>query len=593
MKKRILLSLLIIAIITVITIGITSAFFIDEEKSENNTAQAGTFDINDEGTWTKTYTMSAMYPGQDAQEIDFVLRNMGSLPMRVWITIKNVSNEENGITDSEQDWYSVNGGPKNDVDSVMVYALNVDGNLALEQEAGITVGQIKDYYVNLVKTDQPFEENDGDGILRPGHTITVNQKFYLLPSTRDWAQSDIMTFEIEILAQQVDAQEPIKQLSFMQNKFISGDWHAISDEKVGVLKYDSSAEEFNYDFIGRGLIVGRSYNLVYSPDPWAEQRRVLTNIMVADGNGEIDTLNQSIDVGDLPVAGGDDNYPYGAKIWLVTSKMLSSISAGDYSTLGWGDTEKWLWDNWPGLIRYEQSTDGNLSTTETVNFTDLNSSPQFGLSPYDNYDYSTANVSFVYDTPALSKLSGTITATGLKPDMTYQTKFIGKPICDDASGSDSASEYIGYKGRWTVLGIPCSGAGCNRTDAQYEANKALPDGHVDKECIAGYLVWDYFTADNSGAVTKIIETANSYHVLWCSGGTCGQSNNSQLSIQDPYPTCAPSDVNGEIERFTCNGLVLDNGNYDLDMVLTEESFHQATYGVWTTVMGTDINFEIE
>ena len=584
--KKIIFTLGIIIAIGGIILGATNAYFADIEKSENNTAVAGTFDIDDEGTWTKSYAVSDIYPGEAPREIEFTLRNKGNLPMRVWMVIRNVSNEENGVSDSEQDYY--NGGPaKNDIDSVMVYALEVDGNLALEQEAGITVSQIKEHYVNLVKTDKPFKENDGDGILYPEHTIQIAQKFYLPPETENWAQSDIMSFEIEILAQQVDAQEPIKQLSFIQNK---EDALFETDGVIGVLKYDSYAEEFNYDFIATNLDPNIKYDLIYYGDDWAgDHPGYAINHGFPNSDGILvfsDSENIGIDLPQLP----DTNHPYGAKIWLVKS---SYYNRENRSVNSW-TPDGWLFDNWPGLIRYTKSTDGNPSQPETVNFTDLGASPQFGLSPYDNYDYSQADVNFAYDTPALSKLSGTITATELKPNMTYQTKFIGKPTCAyGISGNDSASEYIGYKGRWTCLDCVCSGAGCNRTDAAYEANKALPDGHGDKECIAGYLAWDYFTADNSGNVSKTIQTANSYHVLWCSGGTCGQSNNSQLSIQSPYPTCAENDVNGEIERFTCDGLVLDTGIYDLDFVLTEESFHQSTYGVWTTVMGTDINFEIE
>jgi len=597
-KRRTLvfISLLIIVIIAGITIGITGAFFADEEKSANNIVQAGTFDIDGEGTFVKTYIFTGIYPGKDAEEINFTLKNKGSLPMRVWMTIKNVSNEENGISDSEQDWYDndINGGPKNDVDSAMVYALDVDGNLALEQEAGITVSQIKDYYIGLVKLDIGITP-PSYGILESGESIIVNQKFYLPVATENWAQSDIMSFEIEVLARQISAQEPIKQLSFIQNKDTGDDWALIRDERIGVLKYDSLAETFNYDFIGRGLTVGEEYNLIYYPDPWGNSKTVtvLSDIMVADGKGEVNNTGQSLDAGDLPII-NDDNYLYGAKIWLVRSDQLSNTNIGSSGALSWGDQANWLFDNWPGLIRYTQSTDGNPSQSQTVYFNDLNASPQFGKSPYDDYDYDLANVSFTYDTPALSKLSGTITATDLKPNMTYQVKFIGKPTCQyGSSGNDSASEYIGYKGRWTCLDCSCSGASCNRTDAQYETNKAKLDTDSSKECIAGYLAWDYITANDFGDVTKTIKTTNSYHVLFCSGGTCGQMSNGQLSIQDPYPTCAPNDVNGQIERFSCNGLVLDDGDYDLDMVLTEESFHQNTYGVWTTVMGTDINFEIE
>ena len=594
MNKKLVISLSIISIIAAIAIGGTISYFSDQEKSEDNMLASGTFDISDEGSWTKNYSISNVYPGKTPEEINFTLRNKGSLPMKVWMIIKNVNNEENGITDSEQDWYDAyNGGnPKNDLDSAIVYTLSVNGNLALEQEAGITVSQIKDYYINLVKTDKPFEHNNGDGILYPGHTINVAQKFYLPPDTENWAQSDIMNFEIEILAQQVNADEPIKQISFIQNKRTGSDWSPISDGRVGLLRYDSKAPAFNYDFLGRGLSSGTDYNLIYYPDPWGNPKSVivLSNIMTANADGEINNIGQSLDIGDLPMT-SDENYPYGAKIWLVESNDLNGTKvAGDTNNLNWANTTSWLFDNWPGLIRYKKSTDGSSASVKTVHFIDLGASPQFG----PDHDYSTANVAFSYHTPANDRLSGTITATGLKPNMTYQIKFVGKPTCAyGASGNDVINEYIGYKGRWTCLNCSCSGAGCNRTDDQYEANKAKPDTDPTKECIAGYLVWDYITADSSGVVTKNIETANSYHVLWCGGGTCGQSNNSKLIIQNPYPICAESDVNGQIERFSCDGLTLDNGIYDLTLVLTEESFHQSSYGTWTNVMSTDISFEIE
>ena len=73
--KKIIFILGIVVVIGGIVIGATSAYFSDEEKSENNTAVAGTFDIDDEGTWTKSYTVSDIYPGQDPKEINFTLNN--------------------------------------------------------------------------------------------------------------------------------------------------------------------------------------------------------------------------------------------------------------------------------------------------------------------------------------------------------------------------------------------------------------------------------------------------------------------------------------------------------------------------------------
>lgn len=216
------------------------------------------------------------------------------------------------------------------------------------------------------------------------------------------------------------------------------------------------------------------------------------------------------------------------------------------------------------------------------------------------HDYSTAasnNVSFTYNTPLSGKLNGSLQATGLKPYATYQVKLSGIPTCESSGGNDAINEYIGYKGRWTCVSSNCSGQSAdarNRTDAQYEANKVKTDGDPTKECLAGYLVFDYITADGSGNVNKTIETANSYHVLWCGGGTCDTEVNNFLynpdAVHSSLAFCPGDKVNGEIERLTCGGLTLNTGNYSLKMSLTEESFHQ---GNWAVVLFGDIDFEIQ
>ena len=203
-------------------------------------------------------------------------------------------------------------------------------------------------------------------------------------------------------------------------------------------------------------------------------------------------------------------------------------------------------------------------------------------------------MSFTYDTPSIGRLRGTIIATGLKPYCTYQVKLVGIPTCQDPiNGDDLANEYIGYKGRWTCTDCSCSGADCNRNDAEYEAYSHFRgDG---SQCIAGYLVFDYFTADSSGNANKFIESETSYHVFWSGGGICNTNVNTYLAYIDPaHPTVlfSPADkVNGEPEpsRGGCNGLSFDSDIYSCKIALTEESFHQ---GNWATVLEGEIDFEI-
>ena len=591
--KKIIISLAVIGVVSAVVIGGTIAYFSDTETNNNNIIQTGTVDIEIDGQnpWTGTFNWENVKPGED-KEITFVIENVGTYPIKLWKIIKNITTEENGIIEPEQDWYDANNGgqSKNDIDTAMVYEMYVDNNLVVEKEAGITLDEIKDYYINLVSTDQPFEPNNGDGILYPGETVTVKQTYSLKEDTNNWAQSDKITFDIEILAQQVDVPEPIKQLSFMNNKY---DTDFKTDGTIGVLKYDSIAQTFNYNFLGVGLDSNTKYDLIYYADDWAGNNPgYAIDYGLSDDDGTL-VFSGSKDLGiNLPES-PDKNYPDGAKIWLVKSSFYNRANK---TVKGWVPNG-WLFDSWPGLIRYTKGdvTGGSTPATQekSINLSDLGSNPQYGYT----HDYSNATVGFTYDTPQSGKLNGIISGSGLKPYATYQIKIIGKPTCEyGLSGDDGINENIGYMGRWTVLNPSCTGAGCNRDDAQYEANKSS-----GAECIAGYLVFDYFTADSNGDIYASdvnITSDTSCHVLRCGGGVCGSTGDTNLGYLDSSHSdvlfCPYDKVNGEPEpgRGGCGGLTLSPGSYDTEMVITEESFHQVT-GTWTTVMSGDISFEVQ
>lgn len=592
--KKIIISLCIISAVSVVTIGATRSYFSDTETTSGNSITNGTLEvaINGEQKWTGNYSTGDMKPG-DEKSFTLQITNDGTLPVRIWQIIKNVTTAENGITEPEQAWYNAHSVTvKNDLDSAFDVEMNINGNMAVNKEASFSLAEVKDYYLNLIRLDygDGVLKNGNDGILDPGETVTVEHKYYFNPAkTGNWAQTDSLSFDIEILAQQVETPEPLKLMDFVDNKYNSGAWTNTRDGILGLLKYESIGQNFDYNFIAKKLPAG-NYKLIYYPDPWVNPKTVflLSDNLNSDGNilnsGAV-SFNLGINLPD----NSDLNYGHGAKVWLVPNGALSG------NHLSWSpDNDNWLFDNWPGLINYTKG-DAPIppvisSQTITINELGGDIGNQYG---YQFGGYSTANVAFTYNTPASSKLTGTINATGLKPYATYQVKFSGKPTCAGSGGNDAANEYIGYKGRWTCIsGATCTGDAVarNRIDVQYEANKISHN-----ECIVGYLVWDFFTADNSGNASKVVETANSYHVLWSGGGTCNTNVNTYLAYLDSmHPTIlfSPADkVDGQIERGVCGGLALDPGTYDLKMVLTEESFHQSP-GTWATVLMKDINFVI-
>jgi predicted ribosomally synthesized peptide with SipW-like signal peptide len=363
----------------------------------------------------------------------------------------------------------------------------------------------------------------------------------------------------------------------LDNKYGAAGWE--NDGTYGDLTYNESGSTFDFSFNAQGLSEG-NYSLIYYADPWpGDGMNHLTGKLigsgVTDGSGNL-VLSGSPDLNTSMPNSDDKNYPGnggedGAKIWLVLS--------GDYDAV----THKLTaWHPASYLIdtKFVSYRDTDLLSTETVTLNNLGATSQYGY----YHDYSGANVTFAYDTPADNQLSGTVTATGLKPYATYQLKFEGKPTCQfDGSGDDALNESLGYKGRWWD-----NTTNSNATDANYVAN------HLT-HCITGYLVWGHITADASGNATKTVQTDSSYHVLWCSGGTCGQTNNSLLAFLDPaHPAlnlCAAGNVNGQIERGSCGGFSFAPGEYKYGMVLNEESFHQGP-GTWTAVMANDIDFKI-
>jgi hypothetical protein len=204
-----------------------------------------------------------------------------------------------------------------------------------------------------------------------------------------------------------------------------------------------------------------------------------------------------------------------------------------------------------------------------------------------NYGYQEASVVVNYR-PVMDNFKGTLHATGLKPGFTYQVKLEGPGSLALTDDQRLANQIIGYSGRWWYNG--------NRDDTYYDENK-------DTVNIIGYLVFDFFTADENGNANVPIVSDDSYHVLWC--GPTANSNAYLYSVdvlQSPFSDytlkctvpmlCHADDVIPEIERPEFSAL--PEGDYpNVRLLLTEECFHQTYCGTWTTVMDAQISFSID
>jgi hypothetical protein len=270
-----------------------------------------------------------------------------------------------------------------------------------------------------------------------------------------------------------------------------------------------------------------------------------------------------------------------------------------------------------GATIYLQDIDSGL-TSPQGNYRWLDAADQQYSSTYqNNYNYTQANVIVTYNEIG-DTLKGTLISTNLKPNFAYQLKLTGTPGMVD-------NERIGLSGRWWQeewdgskwangqnLNNKGDGSSPNPNDGTYFTRRDIIDSASPtglKYRYTGYLVFDYFTTDETGAATLSFETDSCYHVLWKTTQTqypYQPSDDGPIKSKTFNPdTLSPAydvdyevqtvDIFGEWERLPVGGVFLQSGDYEnVQIILTEESFHgSGLAGGWAAAMGADILFTIE
>jgi len=215
-----------------------------------------------------------------------------------------------------------------------------------------------------------------------------------------------------------------------------------------------------------------------------------------------------------------------------------------------------------------------------------------------SFSYANASVRLEYETFGTT-FTGRLVGDGLKPFFGYQLKFT-------APHFDPLMERLGYLGRWTWAGGPL-----NVSDAMYEANETNPT-------ISSFMVFDYAVTDASGHIDEPFAIDSTYHVLWRNGvtGVSGvafpgphdgysiqtlvEPGRSPAGTYDGAPGPDTVNVFGEYEHTLGNvrpypgELVMPSGDYALDFILTEESFHgwRTDDGFWMTALQSPQNERI-
>jgi len=274
-----------------------------------------------------------MKPSQNEYS-NFRINNVGTNPVNIFKKIENVSTDGGTLTEPEcveggGNWtdQGCNGNytEKSDIDAVIEYDLAVkvydaDGNLRWHQAL-----YNKDVTLSDIKGNDVFL-----GMIPVGWYMDVTESYHMKDDTTNWAQGDVMTFDIVL------AGEQLKGVLVLENKTGDPDWDIIQEDSFrGTLTYVVRDSQFSYTFSGKAPLANTKYWLIEYKDPWGTPGRTFGSA-TTDGSGDL-TISGSVDLGANMT---------NAKIWLVTD---ADYDEGANKLIGW-HVANYLFET--GLIDY-------------------------------------------------------------------------------------------------------------------------------------------------------------------------------------------------------------------------------------------------
>lgn len=327
--KKILFSLLAVGTVAAAVAGVTGAYFTDTEQSTENTLTAGTIDISvdNKNPWSREggYQLLDMKPGQ-VDYTNFTVKNVGSNPANVYKTVGNIQTSDNGVNEPECDydggtWTGGSEGVcedyegRNDIDTALEYDLSVK----VKDAQGVE--QWSQMLYNRNKTVNQLTSPMFLGMVPAGWSMDVVESYHLKANTENWAQSDSMTFDIVLTAEQ------LKGTAVLENKDPSN-WMVMADDDVtGTLTYGVKDAKFDFAFSGKAPSANTGYSLVMYEEAFSTpaatgfpRNVIVLGAATSDGSGNVSIPSTSVEL--------NQNIS-DMKVWLVrTSDLVGSTLSG-------------------------------------------------------------------------------------------------------------------------------------------------------------------------------------------------------------------------------------------------------------------------
>lgn len=298
--KKILVSLMLIALVFSAVAAGTFAYFSDIETIEGNVFAAGTIDIEltaDAGATVVPILIEDMKPC-DWAEYTFNVENVGTNDGPIYLHFEVI-----------ESWNAIQSEPgdpnTNDIENWIDIDLKKGEYVVISPEDGVTLADLHCSWIEL-------------GWLGVDETLPITLSFHLKAETGNAYQGDAVNFNVEVMMTDHNAPGPVNGnvVLFLENKDAQY-WFITEDDMWGKLTFSPVSATFDYDLYAQGLEADTDYNLIYYADPWDNQNGALIGTHTSDAVGVIDVTGQSVDLGiSIPVP-ADANYPAGGKIWLI------------------------------------------------------------------------------------------------------------------------------------------------------------------------------------------------------------------------------------------------------------------------------------
>ncbi|MCX6790831.1 MAG: hypothetical protein NTV62_01385, partial [Candidatus Gribaldobacteria bacterium] len=162
------------------------------------------------------------------------------------------------------------------------------------------------------------------GMIPAGWTMDVTESYHMVSSTTNWAQGDVMNFDITITAEQ------LKGTVVLEDKNQVAPWMVLAGNDInGTLTYGVKDAAFNFSFAGKAPLASTGYSLIVYKEAWSSpsdsawpRSVIVLASATSDGSGNVTIPQTSIDFGYNLL---------NSKVWLVKTADLTGNTLSTYT----------------------------------------------------------------------------------------------------------------------------------------------------------------------------------------------------------------------------------------------------------------------